>query len=68
MPYRICVTLKNGARENELEIHHGFPPEPGDEIEVLVRSGRTKARVGAQYTEPSKMGGRAVIEVRADEI
>jgi len=64
----ICVTLKTGARENELEIHRGLPPEPGDEFEVLVRSGRTKVRVGAKPTEPSKSGGRAIIEVHADEI
>jgi hypothetical protein len=68
MPYCICVTLKSGARQTELEIHPGFPPLLGDEIEVLLRSGRTKARVGVQHTEPSKMSGRAVIEIHADEI
>jgi hypothetical protein len=68
MSYRICVTRTTGERETELEIHRGTLPAAGDEIDVELRSGRVKARVGSKHTEPSKAGGSVVIEVDADEI
>jgi hypothetical protein len=70
MPYRICVTRKSGLRETELEIHRGDMPETGDEIDVLLRSGRVRARVGTPVTPASHEGGRSitvVVEVHADE-
>ena len=68
MPYRVCVTRKSGLRETELEIHHGPHPEAGAEIEVLLSNGRVRARVGSPHTDPSKEGGRVVIEVHANEM
>jgi hypothetical protein len=71
MAYRICVTRKSGLRETELEIYRGELPKAGDEIDVLLRSGRIKARVGSPATQASKEGGsnvNAVVQVHADEI
>ena len=68
MRYRICVTRGTGLRETELEIHNGELPEAGTEIDVLLRSGRVKARVAAPPAEPSKASLHVVVEVGADEI
>jgi hypothetical protein len=71
MAYRICVTRKSGLRETELEIYRGELPKTGDEIDVLLRSGRIKARVGSPVMQASKEGGsnvNAVVQVHADEI
>jgi len=68
MRYRISVTHKSGLSETELEIYNGAPPQAGAEIDVLLRSGCVKARVGSRHTEPSKAGGNVVVEVGADEI
>ena len=68
MPYLLCVTLKSGANERENELHIGPLPYLGDEIEVNLKSGRVKARVGSFSEPPSKGGVSVVIEVYAVEI
>jgi hypothetical protein len=70
MPYLLCVELNSGANERENEIHIGPPPHLGDEIEVNLKSGRVKARVGSYSESPSKGGAgvSVVIKVYAVEI
>jgi hypothetical protein len=68
MQYRVCVTRKNGEKATELEIHRGSLPVAGDEIDVELRGGSVRARVGASHAEAGKMSGNAVIEVHASEI
>ena len=69
MPYRIILTRKTGSTEIGTEIYRDPLPQPGDVIDVDVKSGgRVPARVGGHHTDRSKAGGTVVIEVGAVEI